>query len=419
MKIVQLDVENLMRLRAARVLPDGAMVVVGGNNGHGKTSLLNAIAFALGGKALVPEEPVRRGATRAVIRCDLGDLLVTRTFTAAGGRDGGSLTITAADGTKVASPQKILDALASKLTFDPLEFMRLDARAQAAMLLQALGVDFTDLEKRAAALAEERKTVNREADRLEAEASVLAARIPEGTPEAPISPADIERQYQEGLAHNRHNAAARAELTLAVRRYEVAQNQKKDLESQLEQLIRDMAQMEAEGMELEERCAALADVDVEAIDAKHKEIQRINRSVEDRRELGKHMEAVGGLRQKSEELSAALRATAVAKVDRLAEVRMPVDGLTYEDGLLYNGFPLAQASAAEQLRVSVAVGVALAPEIKVFLVRDGSLLDNDSLALLGRLAEEAGAQVWVERVGKGEECQLVIEDGEVQGETTR
>jgi hypothetical protein len=53
----------------------------------------------------------------------------------------------------------------------------------------------------------------------------------------------------------------------------------------------------------------------------------------------------------------------------------------------------------EAADVSVAVGFALNPAVKVLLIREGAFLDEDNLALVGRLAEEAGAQIWIERVG--------------------
>jgi hypothetical protein len=92
-----------------------------------------------------------------------------------------------------------------------------------------------------------------------------------------------------------------------------------------------------------------------------------------------------------------------------------VDGLSFDDsGVLLNGLPFSQASQAEQLRVSVAMGFAQNPELKVLLVRDGSLLDGNSLNLLDQMARDHDGQVWIERVGEGDQCAVIIEDGVVK-----
>ena len=84
-----------------------------------------------------------------------------------------------------------------------------------------------------------------------------------------------------------------------------------------------------------------------------------------------------------------------------------------DEGVTFNGLPIEQASSAEQTRVAVAIGLAANPELPVVLIRDGSLLDEDSLAAVAKQAAERGAQVWIERVGDGKECSVIIEDGEV------
>ena len=115
-------------------------------------------------------------------------------------------------------------------------------------------------------------------------------------------------------------------------------------------------------------------------------------------------------------LSGDILAIAKAKEKSVADAKFPVPGLSFgEDGVIFDGVPFQQASSAEQLRASVAIGLAMNPKLPVLLVHDGSLLDEASLKLLGELAEEAGAQVWVERVSEGSECSLIIEDGEVRG----
>jgi hypothetical protein len=87
-----------------------------------------------------------------------------------------------------------------------------------------------------------------------------------------------------------------------------------------------------------------------------------------------------------------------------------------DGAVTFQEVPLSQASQAEQLRVGMALALAGKPEIPVALIRDGSHLDDESLALLADYAQEAGAQVWIERVGSHDAGAVVIEDGMVTEE---
>lgn len=121
-------------------------------------------------------------------------------------------------------------------------------------------------------------------------------------------------------------------------------------------------------------------------------------------------------RKAADDLTARIEAIDAEKTAALANAKFPVAGLSFDDnGVTFNGLPFSQASAAEQLSVSVAIAAALNPKLRVMLVRDGSLMDDKSLALLGELAAKNDLQVWVERVGKGDECSVIIEDGAVEG----
>ena len=120
-------------------------------------------------------------------------------------------------------------------------------------------------------------------------------------------------------------------------------------------------------------------------------------------------------RNVSEKLTNQINQIDDSKTSQVAAAKFPVDGLSFSASeVLYNEIPFNQASSAEQLRVSVAMGIAMNPKLKVLLIRDGSLLDEDNLKMMADMAQEADAQIWLERVGKGQEVSVIIEDGEVQ-----
>ena len=144
MRIVSLDVENVKRLKAVHITPDGLVVQITGKNANGKSSVLDSIAMALGGATETCDVPLRHGAEKGKVIADLGDLVVTRTFTKAGG---GTLTVANKDGARYQSPQAILDRLVGKLTLDPLAFSRMPAKQQLETLKQLVGLDFSAMDR--------------------------------------------------------------------------------------------------------------------------------------------------------------------------------------------------------------------------------------------------------------------------------
>jgi predicted ABC-type transport system involved in lysophospholipase L1 biosynthesis ATPase subunit len=103
------------------------------------------------------------------------------------------------------------------------------------------------------------------------------------------------------------------------------------------------------------------------------------------------------------------------KADGLAAAKFPVEDLGFdESGVTFRGVPFKQASGAEQLRVSLAMAIALNPKLRVIRIADGSLLDSDNLALVESIARENDFQVWIEMVGDGNGRGIIIEDGSVR-----
>lgn len=60
MKINRLEIENVKRVKAVKLEPSqNGLTIIGGNNNQGKTSILDAIAWALGGDKYRPSKAQR------------------------------------------------------------------------------------------------------------------------------------------------------------------------------------------------------------------------------------------------------------------------------------------------------------------------------------------------------------------------
>jgi hypothetical protein len=424
MRIINLTASNIKRLKAVEITPEGDLVVVSGKNGAGKSSVLDSITMALGGKGTHCPEPVRKGAKRGEVVCDLGDLVVTRTFTAGGG---GSLVVKTKDGAVKASPQTILDELVGRLTFDPLEFSRMKAKDQAETIRSVAGLDFSSLEQAKAEAYEKRTEINREAKALKAR--IDSAHGPFEVPEKEVSLEDLMARLREGRRVNEQNAETvrelRAKNDLCDRLEEERRgvlSQIRDLEAKLEEwnekglqvmAALDAAKKDAEGSVL--AVAKLVDVDLSAVEGEIAGLQETNAKIAANRERTELEKALRGKERMSDLLSQTLADLEEERVRVIAGAALPVPGLgfTEDGGLTMNGVPFEQASQAEQLRVSIAVGMAANPKLRVMMIRDGSLLDNDSMGIVARMAEENDTQLWIERIEQDAHTSVVIEDGEV------
>ena len=393
MKIIKLVAENVKRIEAVEIEPDGTLQIIGGKNAQGKTSVLDAIWLALGGGAASreTEKPVRKGQTEARVELDLDDLVIERTWKG----DKTSLKIRAKDGSTYSSPQTMLDSLVGRLSFDPLEFTRLHPKAQLEALLQVVDLGGYDPEKAAAerkSLYDLRLEVGRKARDL-GHADIDPDVGTEVREE--VSASELVRELQEASEQTRRQQADREKLT----RVEAEIKRLKKEAKHLRKAIEDHPRI-PDPEKLQDR--------IDRIDQENRAIRANNHAL--------------GIQAERERLDAEYEqyTTQIEKVDEkrakaLAKAKMPVKGLSFdEDGVLYGGVPFSQASAAEQIRVSLAMAMSMNPELRVIRILDGSLLDKDNLKLIRDMAKDQDYQVWIERVGDADKAAVIIEDGRVR-----
>ncbi len=415
-RIVKLQIENFKRIVAVTIEPDGSMVVIGGKNGAGKTSTLDAIMEALGGKRNACSRPLREGADHGEIVVELDDLVVTRTFTAAGG---GGIKVTNAEGFKAQSPQKVLDALVGKLTFDPLDFSRMKEKEQASTLKALVGIDTADLDDRREKLYAERTEVNRTTKNLAGQ--LAGMEHDETAPDAEVSASDLLAELSAARATTDANEATRRSVGVIEAEADDNRSDIHDLEQQVNALKEQINRKNADDARLSEKlktlrweAAELVDIDLAPIEERIAGLDQVNARVRQNVRRTEVAAEIEGSEKHGRQLTEKINDLDADRADMIGAADFPVDGLGFdENGVTLNGLPFDQASSAEQLRVSVAMGAALNPKLRVLLVRDGSLLDEASMEALARMAEEHDLQVWLERVGDGDEVGVLIEEGRV------
>lgn len=418
MKIISFEAENVKKLRVVQITPRGNVVQITGANGSGKSSVLDAIFMALAGKSAVPSEPVRQGEEKAVIRLDLGEYVVTRRFTK--GKDGEegstSLTVSSADGkAKYGSPQKMLDDLLGTLTFDPLAFSRMDAKLQRVELARLLGItdQLATLERQRKSHFDDRTEVNRDlksaAARRDA-VTVSTEKVERVDVTAVMSEISEAQHHNEQLQReSNHRETKTTHLNQLVQRARDLRRQAAELIASAEEVEETQKVMQAE---IEALPALAEPKDIAPLRQRVLDAQAINTECDRRDQRAALQKEVDELEKSSSHLTKSIEEIEVAKQALIAGAKMPVPDLGFDDeGVTYKALPFAQASGAEQLRVSVAIAMAAKPELRVLRIKDGSLLDETSLAMLEEMADTHDFQCWIERVDTSGSVGIIMEDG--------
>jgi predicted ATP-dependent endonuclease of OLD family len=421
MKIVSLEAENFKRLKAIEIKPTGSTVVITGKNAQGKSSILDSIFAAVGGAGAVPSKPIRKGEQSAHIKLDLGEVIVTRKFTAAGS----TLSVEQANGARFSKPQQMLDQLIGSIAFDPLEFTRMKPTDQFETLrkLVPLEVDIDALDGQSRSDYEARTGVNRDAKSLRAQAAGIM--VAPDLPAQPIDTAALLTQMQEAGEANAEIERRKAKREQAARDVEVMANEARGhraraiaFRKQAEEADAEASAIETKEMDLRgkiENAEALpAPIDVTAIRATVEQADKTNARIADRNRRQEIEAKAAEKEAQSQKLTDAIEARATAKADAIRAAKMPIEGLSFGEGeVLYSDLPLDQASQAERIRVSMAVAMALNPKLRVLTIKDGSLIDEEGLKIISEMVESNDFQLFIEKVSTDGSIGILIEDGSI------
>jgi energy-coupling factor transporter ATP-binding protein EcfA2 len=426
MRIISLEVSNFKAIRAVAIVPNGNVVQITGENGAGKTSIMDAIYCALAGKRAMPLQPVHNGEDRAVIRLDLGEVIVTRRIVAATGHT--EVIVEQANGARFPSPQKLLDDLLGALSFDPLAFAVAGAKSQLETLrgIVKLDVDVDALDRKNVEDTEARRDINRDVASLKERVESLQQGLEEEL-DMPIDVAALTARMAQASEHN--TAIEREKLRRTEMLAEAARldDDATKLEARATDLRRQADELDAEAAAKSTRSNAITAewvglpeiatlIDVRDVQAEINEATAKNSAREaqlrQRENYRVASEELGVATAKSERLTAAIQRRTDMKRDAIARAKMPVDGLAFGEGLvLYKGVPFKESSEGDRIRVSLAVGIALNPKLRVMLIRNASLMDDKNLALVSQMAEAKDYQVFLERVDSSGKIGIVIQDG--------
>lgn len=405
MKINKLEIENVKRVKAVKIEPakDG-LTIIGGRNNQGKTSVLDSIAWALGGEKFRPSQAQREGS---VIPPNLKIVMDNGLVVERKGKNS-DLKVTDPNGKKAG--QQLLNEFVEQLAINLPKFMEANNKEKAQALLNIIGVgtQLTELEHREAQLYSERQAIGRIADQ-KAKFAKEQPYYPD-TPKEPVSASELIRQQQEILARNGENLRLRENL------HRLEQEQQSIME-QLKALLSRQAEVDEKVRVARLSAEDLHDESTEELERNISQIEEINRKVRANLDKEKAEDDALEYKRQYDHYTKEITDVRQEKTDLLANAELPLSGLSVSDGeLIYNGKKWDCMSGSDQLKVATAIVRKLNPKCGFVLLDKLEQMDLETLREFGQWLESEGLQAIATRVSTGGECSIIIEDGYVVGQ---
>ena len=399
-KINSLEFENVKRIKAVQLAPaKNGLTVIGGDNKQGKTSVLDAIAWALGGDRFKPSKPQREGSViEPHLKVTLDNGIVVE-------RSGKNSSLKVIDPSGNKGGQQLLNSFVEQLALDLPKFLNQSSKEKADTLLRIIGVgeQLYKLEQEEQLQYNRRTEIGRIAD----QKAKFAKEMPVYTdvPAELLSVSELIQQQQEILAYNGMNKMKRDQLSHYEKEYELAKQAFDHAKSVLDAAENNLKLAKLDAKDLEDKSTA-------ELEASIQHIEDINKKVRANLDRQKAEIEAEDFRSQYDELTEQVEAIRQQKRDLLKGADLPLEGLTVEGGeLIYNGQKWDCMSGAEQLIVATSIVRKLNPECGFVLLDKLEQLDSKTLDAFGNWLEKEGLQAIATRVSSGDECAIIIEDG--------
>ena len=417
-KITALEAENVKRIKAVALTPaPTGLTLVGGNNNQGKTSVLDALAWALGGEKFRPNAAQRDGAVApAHLRVTLSNGVVVE-------RKGKNSNLTVTDPTGRRSGQQLLNAFVEPLALDLPRFMEASDKEKADILLRIIGIGnelhLRDMEIKS--IYDKRTFTGQLAQQKKHFADELIS-YPDA-PEQPLSASDLIRRQQDILARNGENQRLRQQAQELARQEQQCLDELKRTRERIAELEKLREELDAKHTKLfnqrknaEKTVDQLQDESTAELEASIQSIEETNRKVRANLEKARAEDEAKHYSEEYDRLTEALEQKRKERLDLLNGADLPLPELSVEDGALtYKGKRWRDMSGSDQLRVAAAIVRRLNPDCGFVLLDKLEQMDMTTLEEFGRWLEAEGLQAIATRVSTGSECQIIIEDGMVKG----
>ncbi|MCP4568983.1 MAG: AAA family ATPase [FCB group bacterium] len=413
-KLVKFEVNNIACIRFAEVefTENDNLVVVGGKNGSGKSSLLQALMFAFEGKKGMEKDPLRYGADKGFVKVTLGgnEFQIRRAIT----EKSETLTVKGPDGKNITSPQKVLNEIIGSIGIDPSIIWQMSGPQISQTLRDSMGIDLSELDTKEKKAVDARKIANAKTKKIAA--IVEAAEYHEGVPDEKQSASELVSEFSDAEKYNKTIDNARNAFDGGIKRYNEIDVEINNLQERINALCAESEQLKVESEKANEFLASNEYVDLESIRIKMVNVEAINEKVEANK---RHLELTKELsdsKSKATVLDKEVKAVRQDKLDLIASSQFPLDGVEFDsDGqLILDEKPWHAWSDGERLLASFEIAAAMSPGVNAVVLRQGALFDEDAKKVIADIAKEKGYIVLMEVVGESNDVQIIMDNGQVK-----
>lgn len=426
-KLIAFQAANFKGIELVRVEFDIAKGIfqVMGDNGSGKTSLLEAVQALFGGKEYDPEMVIRKGADGTEVLAEFDDLTVTGKWTNKTRR---IIVESKPDGARYKSPQAVLEALWPSIAFDAEAFSDLSPAEQADMLRKLVGLDTTKIEAERKKIYDERTLVNRDVATLKAQFDAISVPPPVTDIGKEIDIAEVAQKKSAAITQNSVNAIARKAWKDAEETHKKASDDLARLEEAVAKQKKKVSDFFHVSAEAGRAAAAAVDIDLTELDTTINNANAANKIVQAKKNAQldhlrvikqkKDLEAkVLDQKAKSDGMTDQIETLDKKKAEALAACKFPVEGMSVDgDAVFVNGIPYCELNTEQQIRIGLAMSQASNPKLRATIIKSGDKIYPKKMEVIAKWADENNVLILMERAETKGAVGVVLEEGRVRDE---
>lgn len=439
LKLLKASITNFKNIDYREVDLGGRSMILAGPNRIGKSSLLQALTSPINSK-FMPIEPIKKGEEKGSIELTIGgklhdeEVLYTIGCYFSQEHQRGRIVLQDSEGHRISSSNKVFIDILGDISFDIFGFVRMARTDQGkhsdagvkkqiellkSLMPREILIQLHKLDTEYSKVFAERTEINSEVKYLDAQIKNNAFTIEEIEKyNEPLKAEDVSAKIEEARKKNEMFGKAKSYVTekdaikLSVQDDLIALLESasiKDTELEIQNKLFDLVENKAFA------CKNYMDknplIDLEVLNTEMNNISTHNLNVEKIKNLQAEELKLKGKQTDSETKTKRLEQIQAKKKTIFASSPLPVKGLEFnEEAVLYDGLPLNedQHPTSVLIGVGLRIGMALNPNLRLLIIREGSLLDKKSMDFILKTCEKNNYQVLIEVV-KPEGDSLEIE----------